>query len=433
MDDAALRAHGGTTALEPCRSLLDACADVISHHDESGVFRFASAAALRVLGRAPAEIASRSLFDLVQPDDRPLLQHAWERALKDGTPRIVRYRVERPDGPAWVETSISLAPAGDGQASGGARMCVTRDADAQVRAEIETAERLSRAELAAEHRDALVDLIPGVVWYAPVSQDLTSYPATYMSGYLERVTGYTPAQWMETPGFWRSIIHPDDLKRTLLGMSRTLADGAPLPAYRVITKHGRIVWFQSLIRVQRSPDGTPLRLYGLTMDVTVLKETEHRHAELLDRTGHHVEERERLMAQLQVQAARVQELSTPLIPITDRLVVMPIVGTVDRERAEQILQSMLDGVARTGAEVAIVDVTGVPTLDAESAGALVRIARGLELLGSTAILTGLRADVARAMIALGVDLSGLVTRSTLQRAVAEYAGGLRPVRGGNAP
>src|SRR5262245_17906481 len=99
MEDAALRGPGGITALELCRSWLDACADLISQHDESGVFRFASAAALRVLGRAPADVAGRSLFDLVQPDDRASLQHAWEKALRDGTPTLVRYRVERPDGP----------------------------------------------------------------------------------------------------------------------------------------------------------------------------------------------------------------------------------------------------------------------------------------------------------------------------------------------
>ncbi|MCY1069782.1 PAS domain-containing protein [Nannocystis sp. RBIL2] len=128
---------------------------------------------------------------------------------------------------------------------------------------------------------------------------------------------------------------------------------------------------------------------------------------------------------IRAQAQALAERSTPLVPLGDGVVAMPIVGTLDRERADQIVQTLLDGCAARKARVAILDVTGVPHADTAVAAALLRAAAAVRLLGVEPILTGIRPDVARALVGLDVDLKGLVTLSTLQDGILHAARGRR--------
>jgi predicted ATPase/GAF domain-containing protein len=127
-------------------------------------------------------------------------------------------------------------------------------------------------------------------------------------------------------------------------------------------------------------------------------------------------------AMVQVQAARLAELSTPVIPITDRIMVMPLIGTMDETRARQMLEAALSGAQSSHASVVILDITGVKMVDSAVAHTLMRTASALGLLGTQAVITGIRPEVARTLVALGVDLGGIVTRGTLQSGIA-YAMG----------
>jgi CheY-like chemotaxis protein/anti-anti-sigma regulatory factor len=120
---------------------------------------------------------------------------------------------------------------------------------------------------------------------------------------------------------------------------------------------------------------------------------------------------------IRMQAAMLEELSTPLIPLSDAVVIMPLVGTIDSKRAEQILAVLSQGVVSKGARVAIIDITGVPTVDTHVASVLIRASQAVRLLGAEVVLTGIRSRVARALVELGVDLGGLVTRRSLQAGI----------------
>lgn len=120
---------------------------------------------------------------------------------------------------------------------------------------------------------------------------------------------------------------------------------------------------------------------------------------------------------IRMQAAMLEELSTPLIPLSDAVVIMPLVGTIDSKRAEQILAVLSQGVVSKGARVAIIDITGVPTVDTHVASVLIRASQAVRLLGAEVVLTGIRSRVARALVELGVDLGGLVTRGSLQAGI----------------
>ncbi|WP_437313870.1 AAA family ATPase [Sorangium sp. So ce385] len=132
-------------------------------------------------------------------------------------------------------------------------------------------------------------------------------------------------------------------------------------------------------------------------------------------------ERERAALQRQVfeaQRAMLAELSTPLIPITDRIMVMPLIGTMDAARAAQVLEVALDGAQRHQASVVILDITGMKHIDSQIAGTLVSTANALRLLGTEAVLTGIRAEVAQAMVSLDIEMNAIVTMGTLQSGIA---------------
>lgn len=132
-------------------------------------------------------------------------------------------------------------------------------------------------------------------------------------------------------------------------------------------------------------------------------------------------ERERTVLQEQViamQAAALAELSTPLIPVSESTLVMPLIGAVDSRRVQQMLRVLLSGVAESKATTVILDITGVPVVDTQVADALVRATQAVKLLGAQVILTGIRPEVAQTLVGLGIELHTLITRSRLQDGIA---------------
>lgn len=130
-------------------------------------------------------------------------------------------------------------------------------------------------------------------------------------------------------------------------------------------------------------------------------------------------EREQLQEEvIRSQAAALAELSTPLIPLSDDVVVMPLVGTLDSRRAQQVLETLLEGIATSRAATAIIDITGVLLVDTQVANALIRAAQAVKLLGAQVVLTGIRPEVAQTLVGLGADLSSITTRGSLQSGIA---------------
>lgn len=121
---------------------------------------------------------------------------------------------------------------------------------------------------------------------------------------------------------------------------------------------------------------------------------------------------------LEAQRSALRELSTPLIPISDSAVVMPLIGTIDSQRAQQIMETLLEGVAQHQAALVILDITGVAVVDTQVAQGLVQATQAVKLLGAQVILTGIQPQIAQTLVHLGVDLQGIQTRSSLQSGIA---------------
>jgi PAS domain S-box-containing protein len=146
-------------------------------------------------------------------------------------------------------------------------------------------------------------------------------------------------------------------------------------------------------------------------------------AVLIDVTERLASEREAHKVSLQEELIRSQQemlraISTPLVPLGDGILLMPLVGNIDSTRADQIMAVLLEGVVTHSAEFAILDVTGVPSMDASVAEALMNATKAVGLLGAQVILTGIGPSAAHTLVELGVDLGAMTTKSTLRAGLA---------------
>ncbi|HWQ14637.1 MAG TPA: STAS domain-containing protein [Roseiflexaceae bacterium] len=114
----------------------------------------------------------------------------------------------------------------------------------------------------------------------------------------------------------------------------------------------------------------------------------------------------------------IRAISTPVIPVYDEIIVLPLVGTIDTARAEQIMETLLTGVQRYTAEIVILDITGVPVVDTAIANHLIQAMRAATLLGAHCVLVGISAEVAQLMVQLGVNVGNITTCSNLQAGIS---------------
>jgi rsbT co-antagonist protein RsbR len=129
-----------------------------------------------------------------------------------------------------------------------------------------------------------------------------------------------------------------------------------------------------------------------------------------------VEERERIIRQ---QQDSIRELSTPVLQVRERLLILPIIGVLDRPRAEQLTDQLLRGIRSHRAKVVVIDITGVPDVDEEVANHLVQTVDASRLMGAAVIITGLSSEIAQTLVTIGVDLSKMNTVGDLQGGIEE--------------
>jgi rsbT co-antagonist protein RsbR len=136
---------------------------------------------------------------------------------------------------------------------------------------------------------------------------------------------------------------------------------------------------------------------------------------LIDRLGLFTAEvyqraREEVIAR---QQAEMLELSTPVIKLWDGVLALPLIGTLDSARTQVVMESLLNRIVETGSSIAILDITGVPTVDTLVAQHLIKTVTAARLMGADCIISGIRPQIAQTIVHLGVDLSSVVTKANL--------------------
>src|SRR5919109_2525271 len=129
-----------------------------------------------------------------------------------------------------------------------------------------------------------------------------------------------------------------------------------------------------------------------------------------------VQERERIIRQ---QQEAIRELSTPVLQVRERLLILPIIGVIDPQRARQVTEQLLRGIRQNRAKVVVVDITGVASIDLTVANHLVQTVEASRLMGAGVIITGLSSEIAQTLVTIGVDLSKMNAVGDLQGGIEE--------------
>lgn len=125
---------------------------------------------------------------------------------------------------------------------------------------------------------------------------------------------------------------------------------------------------------------------------------------------------------------QIHDMSIPVVPVLEGVIVVPLIGILDNARAERMMRNVLAGIEQQRAHLAILDITGVPLVDTQVAHALIQVTQAMQLLGTSALLVGIRPEVASTLVLLGVDLREIQTFATLQEALRQALGGRSSVR-----
>ncbi|HZX69998.1 MAG TPA: STAS domain-containing protein [Rhodanobacter sp.] len=173
-----------------------------------------------------------------------------------------------------------------------------------------------------------------------------------------------------------------------------------------------------IFSLKRSMFGLLQREFG--KDPAFLAEQLWAVSELIDAFGMHTmrtfqRSREEVINR---QQEELLELSTPVVKLWDGVLALPMIGTLDSRRTQTVMESLLQRIVDTGAEIAIIDITGVPTVDTLVAQHLLKTVTAIRLMGADCIISGVRPQIAQTIVHLGLDLEGIVTKANLSDALA---------------
>jgi PAS domain S-box-containing protein len=126
-----------------------------------------------------------------------------------------------------------------------------------------------------------------------------------------------------------------------------------------------------------------------------------------------ITERKLAEERIRQQSREILELSTPVMQVWEGVVAVPLIGCLDSQRTQQFMERLLDRIVETNSPVALVDIMGVPTIDTQTAQHLIETITAVRLLGAQVVLTGVRPAIAQTLVHLGIDLSGITTRSSM--------------------
>jgi rsbT co-antagonist protein RsbR len=362
------------------RTLIETAPQAIGIITLDGVITYANAAFCSLIGYDALIGAHMTMLHF--EEDLPMLQATIQDVMHHGVWHGV-VRMRRRDGSA-IPVRVNAFVIRDDEGQPVAMTGMFED----LTDELQREERLRMFE-------ALVENAPDAIGIADFKGNIIYANAAYqaLTGYGEHLIGMN--------GF--DYIPEEEHHSAQIALARLAEGKAAFLETRIRRKDGSIVPVAATMYAQTTPDGE-LRVIGFMRDISDQKRAE--------------EERFALQQQvIEAQRAAIRELSTPLIPISDTAVIMPLVGAIDSTRAQQIIDTLLEGVATYRADMAIVDITGVQVVDTQVANALVRAAQAVRLLGAQVILTGIKPQVAQTLVQLGVNLEGIRTTGSLQTGV----------------
>lgn len=264
----------------------------------------------------------------------------------------------------------------------------------------------------------------------------------YVNEAAQRIFGLAPAACVGKLAF--EFIHPEDRERTMASFAEWVGQRVGSASFenRQVSTTGEVHHMLWTINPRYNAEGSMIELWSIARDITERKQAEEelqQHRDRLEqmvqartqelgatnaRLEEEVAEGRRREEKIRQQTEEILELSTPVMQMWEGVVVAPLIGSLDSDRTQRFMEVLLARIVETSSSVALVDITGVPIIDTQTAQNLIETIRAVRLLGARVILTGVRPSIAQTLVHLGIDLPDLETRASL-------ADGLRLALGPN--
>ena len=553
-------------------AIVDSSEDAIISKTLDGTVTSWNAAAVRMYGYEAEEAVGRHISFIVPEELHGQLAEIHERLGRGEKVNYLETVRVRKDG-ARVEVAVSVSPLKNAAGETVGAATIARDIGERRRAEAERAGLAAQVEDERRRLSDLISSVPGVVWEAWGEPDEESQRIDFVSDYVEQMLGYTVDEWLSTPNFWLTIVHPEDKERAAAEARAKFEGGGGVSEFRWVRKDGRVIHVASHSVPVRDAGGRAVGMRGVTMDITARKTSEaelarrvhqaalgaevgaalaeggaplrqvlqlcaeavvkhldaafariwtlehgsdvlelqasagmYTHtdgphgrvpvgrfkigliaaerkphltnsvvgdprvgdqewarregmvsfagypllvedrlvgvlamfarrplpddmlealASIANVTAQGIERRraeEALAALLREREQTLEEVSTPVVPVLEGVLVLPLIGSLDTERTSKATRAALQEVTRQGARVCILDITGARLVDSHAVANLSNLVQALKLVGAEACVTGVGAQVAQTLVGLGLDLKGLRTYRTLAQALAALGG-----------
>ncbi|EYF04672.1 PAS domain-containing protein [Chondromyces apiculatus] len=380
------------------RGILDAQQELVVRFTRDQRLTYVNGAYCRYFGEAAESFIGTSIVPVLAEEERARVEMEIGKLGKDNPVWISEQRVHRPDGSLgwhrWTDYVI-LDEAGEVVEFQGVGTDVTeaREAAEAMRKQNEQLERAA-VERAAQLRNfyTLTESVPDAV--ALVDGEGVIF---YANPAYVRLAGNS-----EAPVGKRVVEVYPEVQETLVEAMRQVQRSGFWQGELLLPckERGQLVVIATLVTIEGASGS------GGVLGMVLRDVSAERKAEV---------ERESLQARvIEAQDAMIRELSTPLLPLAEQVLALPLIGMMDNRRAAVVLDTLLNGVVEHQASTVLIDVTGVGIMDSHVADVLMRTAKAVRLLGAEVVLTGIQPHVAQTLVTLGVDVGAVVTLRSLK-------------------
>jgi len=414
-------------------AIVESSEDAIISKTLEGRITSWNAAAERMYGYTAREAVGQHISLIVPPERKPQLEEILA-GLRRGekVEQLETVRV-RKDG-SRLDVAVSVSPVRDDAGATVGAATIARDITRRKRREAELARRVHQAALGAEVGAAFAEggaPVPRVlqrcaeavvahlgaafarVWTLERGSDVLELQASAgMYTHLDGAHGRVPVGKFKI-GLIAAERRPH-LTNSVVGDPRVgdqewaKAEGMVSFAGYPLVVEDRLVGVVAMFAREPLPDDT-LEAFSSVSNV-IAQGIERRRAE------------EALAELLREREQTIEEVSTPVVPVLEGVLVLPLIGSLDPERTSRATRAALTEVTRQGARVCIIDITGARIVDSAAVANLTNLVQALKLVGAEACVTGVGAQAARTLVGLGLDMTGLRTYRTLAQALAALTG-----------
>ena len=309
-----------------------------------------------------------------------VFRRVWQTGEPEHHP-ISFYTGEKVSG--WRENYVYKLPSGE-------IVAIYDDVTEQKQMEESLAESEEKHRTLVETLNDIVfilDLEGRFTYLSPIFEDITGYPVRDFIGHL----------------FTEAIV-PEYVEQTVSRFNQGVS-GEEIPLYEIelIHKDKKSVPIELNVTSLLNADGEIVGRTGTARDITKRKELEQQLQQAFDKLK-----------------ASYEELSIPVIQVWDGVLVLPIIGVLDNERINRLMETMLAKIVETQSRVVIIDVTGVHSVDTNVASHLINVTKAAKLLGTRCVVTGIQPETAHTLVGLGVDMSEITTKRSMQEGL-KYA------------